>query len=583
MRQKWLLYCLTFAMLLSCIISSTIFADEQPITVYVNGQALEFDVKPVTEDDRTLVPMRAIFEALGAEVDWNEQTETVIAVKGELTIELTIHTNSMVKDGKEIPLDVPARLIDSRTMVPIRAISEGLGAQVEWREETRTVTITTASAVSSPSALPSPTPTSPPIAKLDGIDHTNVAMGVLHTLILKHDGSIWAKGKNRNGQLGFKRSFDTSDTIDEFVQVAGIENPVGVYSTEYTSFALTAEGHVYSWGYNGNGMLGCGKKQIELDSRYQPEKLEGLDHVIKLACGKEFVLALKSDGTVWGWGINRSFEMGQEEKESYAYHSPGMKAEINYVQPVQIPSLSDIRDIAAGESYALAAKKDGTVLGWGEGTLAPPRVPGARNVPEPQYANSSQYGRLLTHITALAAGKRHAAAITDKGSVYTWGNGIYGQLGNARQGSSDGHEVQIPLITNGTILSYNLPSTKDAKPLNNIKKVVANEHYSAALDADGKVYYWGESPFLVKPKRFGSTTIEEKVHGLSVHEIPGLTNAVDIYIGWQKIDDYKEKYIDNKREDIDYITPDVNQLIIVKADGTVWSIGTSEKQIFDLN
>ena len=90
-----------------------------------------------------IVPMRKIFEVLGASVDWSEETSTVTARKDKTEISLTIGSNIMLKNGKKIELDVPAKVINDRTLVPIRAVSEGLGARVEWDEENQAVWIWT--------------------------------------------------------------------------------------------------------------------------------------------------------------------------------------------------------------------------------------------------------------------------------------------------------------------------------------------------------------------------------------------------------------------------------------------------------
>lgn len=120
--------------------------EDQPITVIYNGTAIEFDQPPVTMFDRTLVPMRAIFEAMGADVSWVEDTETILATRDDITIALQIDNNMLFKNtgsNKEsIELDVPAQLVGDRTMVPVRAISEAFTANVGWDEDTKTVTIT---------------------------------------------------------------------------------------------------------------------------------------------------------------------------------------------------------------------------------------------------------------------------------------------------------------------------------------------------------------------------------------------------------------------------------------------------------
>ncbi|MDK2888480.1 MAG: hypothetical protein PWP72_1358 [Thermoanaerobacter sp.] len=103
------------------------------VPVYLNGERLFFDVPPLMDNGRTLVPMRRIFEALGAEVSWNEETRTVTATRGERTVSLALGQKEAVVNGKTLPLDAPARAVEGRTMVPLRFVGEALGAAVTWQ------------------------------------------------------------------------------------------------------------------------------------------------------------------------------------------------------------------------------------------------------------------------------------------------------------------------------------------------------------------------------------------------------------------------------------------------------------------
>ena len=120
------------------------FADnaDPVVTVFVDGEQIAFDVDPIIENGRTLVPMRFIFEALDAKVEWVNETNTAIATKNDTKIEITIGENKLIKNGEEIELDVPAKLINDRTLVPVRAVSEGLNAKVDWDGELFRVIIT---------------------------------------------------------------------------------------------------------------------------------------------------------------------------------------------------------------------------------------------------------------------------------------------------------------------------------------------------------------------------------------------------------------------------------------------------------
>ena len=132
---------LVLALVFTSVVS---FADEgREIKVFVDGQQLEFDVPPTSENGRTLVPMRYIFEALGAKVEWVQQESKAVAVKGDITVEIAVGKNVMLRNSKEITLDVAPKIVDGRTLVPVRAISEAFEAQVDWNNEFQQVIIDT--------------------------------------------------------------------------------------------------------------------------------------------------------------------------------------------------------------------------------------------------------------------------------------------------------------------------------------------------------------------------------------------------------------------------------------------------------
>lgn len=110
-----------------------------PLKVQLNGEFLEFDVDPTIINDRTMVPMRAIFEYFGATVEWYGDTRTVKAYKDNDYIKLVIDSDIAYKNGKEFKLDVAPTIIDDRTLVPVRFVGESLGINVDWDNDTRTV------------------------------------------------------------------------------------------------------------------------------------------------------------------------------------------------------------------------------------------------------------------------------------------------------------------------------------------------------------------------------------------------------------------------------------------------------------
>lgn len=139
--MKKCLLSLVFAIFLIGNLSTSVMA-ANPIDVTLNGEHLQFDVPPVLENGRVLVPLRTVFEALGATVEWDGTTSTVTAIRGNDTVKLTIGKSTAYKNGVSVELDVPAKVIDGRTLVPVRFVSEALGALVEWDTPNKSVNIT---------------------------------------------------------------------------------------------------------------------------------------------------------------------------------------------------------------------------------------------------------------------------------------------------------------------------------------------------------------------------------------------------------------------------------------------------------
>ena len=113
------------------------------ISVYLNGEKMTFDQPPIIRDDSTLVPFRAIFEGLGMSVDWNGDERQVSAENNNTKILLYINSPVMYVNGAEKTLLTPPIIYNDRTLVPLRAVSEAVGTDVQWDGETRTVTIIT--------------------------------------------------------------------------------------------------------------------------------------------------------------------------------------------------------------------------------------------------------------------------------------------------------------------------------------------------------------------------------------------------------------------------------------------------------
>lgn len=119
-------------------------AQAQGVSVYVDGDRVGFDQPPVIQDGRTLVPLRGVFEEMGATVVWDSAARRVLANHGSTDVILPIGSRTAYVNGQALTLDVPAQIFGGRTLVPLRFVAESLGAEVVWSPATRTVTIASA-------------------------------------------------------------------------------------------------------------------------------------------------------------------------------------------------------------------------------------------------------------------------------------------------------------------------------------------------------------------------------------------------------------------------------------------------------
>jgi hypothetical protein len=117
----------------------------QAVDVFVNHKQVRFDAAPFIAENRTLVPVRGVFEAMGAQVHWDAEQQMVSVQQGDLTINLKIGSKEVTVNKDTYELDVPAVIVQDRTFIPLRFIAEQLQYDVSWNGDTRTVYITSAS------------------------------------------------------------------------------------------------------------------------------------------------------------------------------------------------------------------------------------------------------------------------------------------------------------------------------------------------------------------------------------------------------------------------------------------------------
>ena len=144
MKMKKILSIILSVIMLCSTVTAFAQASSDKVTVTMDGQEMEFDVQPVIENGRTLVPMRAIFEALGCAVTYYDNGEfpVVMASRGDNFVMVFIGQDFLITDKDEITLDVPAKIINGRTLVPVRFIADCFGVSVQWDGEIQRVILT---------------------------------------------------------------------------------------------------------------------------------------------------------------------------------------------------------------------------------------------------------------------------------------------------------------------------------------------------------------------------------------------------------------------------------------------------------
>jgi alpha-tubulin suppressor-like RCC1 family protein len=316
-----------------------------------------------------------------------------------------------------------------------------------------------------------------------------VSAGFDNSMALTAGGTVWTWG---NGL-----ALGTGSTADSTVpvQVPGLAGITQIAAGQgfFFDLALRSDGTVWAWGFNILGQLGDGNTAPALT----PVQVTGLTGVTQIAAGYGFSLALRSDGTVWAWGWNRNGVLGDGTP------APGASD-----VPVQVPGLSNVTQIAAGETWAMAVRVQArrgsvvrTVWTWGgnsfgqlgDGTTTDSATPvevSGINVPA---------------VTAISAGGGFSMVLGSDGSVWGWGTNREGELGNGTTASqprpaeildgavtaiSAGYSHALALLRGGSVLAWGDglfgPGTSSLTPkvvpsLAGVTQISAGADYSLAV------------------------------------------------------------------------------------------------------
>ncbi|MGO9207967.1 MAG: RCC1 domain-containing protein [Candidatus Limnocylindrales bacterium] len=290
---------------------------------------------------------------------------------------------------------------------------------------------------------------------------TLVAGGAGSAYALEGDGTVWAWGDDSQGELA-----DGRFTLRQLPGlVPNLTAVTTVAAGAFAAYAIRRDGTAWAWGDDSFGQLGTGSGQGVSTT---PQELAGLTDVVAIAAGTSDGYALLHDGTVWTWGDNSLGQLGGAECGSTpaSRHGTCLASSI----PRQIPDLTGVVAIAAGGDSGYALRRDGTLWAWGDddfGELGNGVVRLDERVPVRVKG--------LRHVVAIAAGSGSGYALLRDGTVWAWGRGDYGQLGD---GSTSKRSLPGPV-----------------KGLTRVVEVVGGGDMAFALQSDGELWAWGANAY----------------------------------------------------------------------------------------
>jgi alpha-tubulin suppressor-like RCC1 family protein len=262
---------------------------------------------------------------------------------------------------------------------------------------------------------------------------------------------LYGAGYNVGGAVGDGTQINRSSPVQ-----VGSDTNWSKISARQGNFAtsIKSDGTLWSWGINSAGQLG----QNDRVARSSPTQIGALTTWLEVSTGYSFVLATKNDGTLWSWGTNGSGQLGQNISFT-TYRS----------SPVQVGALTTWSKVGAGYFHSFAIKTDGTLWAWGNNNNG---ALGLNDIVD--KSSPVQVGSLTTWLS-VSSGYVFSGAIKTDGTLWAWGYNLFGQLGqnNKIYRSSP---VQVGSLTNWSKLSLAYYNT-------------------AAIKTDGTLWLWGQSNY----------------------------------------------------------------------------------------
>lgn len=342
----------------------------------------------------------------------------------------------------------------------------------------------TSTTVTPVGAAPAPTPAPAPAPPR----WVSAAAGAYHSLALKSDGTLWGWGFDNVGQVGDGSLGDpnpnggTTGNKAAVTQVGTDTNWSSVSGSTYFSLGLKSDGTLWGWGdtsqLEGNGLTALTPRRIGVATDWKT-----------VAGGVYHAVALKTDGTVWAWGNNASFGGGMVGDGTSGTVIPAPTRVCQFYNATTTSCMAYLppaKAIAAGDFHSLALLPDGSVWAWGAGAYgALGNVSGVNQLTAAPVcapgATSSPCSAFLGGAVALTAGASISAALLSDGTVWTWGYNSYGELGDGTYTYRYAPVQVCQTYSAGVCTAY----------LTGVATLGGGLYHSLALKKDGSLWAWG--------------------------------------------------------------------------------------------
>ena len=297
-----------------------------------------------------------------------------------------------------------------------------------------------------------------------GVRYTQAAAGQTFALALGSDGYVYTWGNNTYDQLGRSTFGNNYNAPDKVAPPAGIHY-TRVYAGDRFALASGSDGNLYAWGDNSAGALGQGRIGATSRNPLRVAAPEGITFTqVFTGPSSRHVLALGSDGNLYSWGYDDSFQLGRQRNALTALGDP-------LPGKVKAPTGITFTQASTGLNFSLALGSDNNLYSWGNGLKS-------------QLGNSQMISMYPSNVimpsgvnfTRFVAGRYFAIAAGSDGNLYSWGYNDYGQLGRDISSTSD----------------Y-LPTKLEAPAGITLIQPQAGDNHSSAIGSDGNTYSWGKS------------------------------------------------------------------------------------------